>query len=251
MASLEGRIALVSGAGNGIGRGIAKAIAAEGAHVYLAERDEEAAVKVAAEISDAGGAATVIVTDVTRTQDVQAGLRTIEAAHGKLDILVNNAGLNVRSDFRHLSEADWVTVRDVNLDGVVRLAREGFELLRRSGNAAIVNMASIMGDHGMRQLVAYSATKGAVVALTKGLAVEWATFGIRVNAVCPGFVETALTARALKIPAFSKALLDKTPMRRFGLPEEIAQAVVFLASDKASYITGATLEVDGGMTAQL
>lgn len=251
MASLERRIALVSGAGNGIGRGIAKAMAAEGAHVYLADRDGEAAARVADEIGANGGSATVIVADVTRTQDVQAGLRSIEAAHGKLDILVNNAGLNVRSDFRHLSEADWVTVRDVNLDGVVRLAREGFELLRRSGNAAVVNIASIMGDHGLRQLVAYSATKGAVVALTKGLAVEWAPFGIRVNAVCPGFVETALTARALKMPAFSKALLDKTPMRRFGTPEEIAAAVVFLASDNASYVTGATLAVDGGMTAQL
>lgn len=251
MGCLEGRITLVSGAGNGIGRGIAKAMAAEGAHVYLAERDADAAAQVASEIQASGGSATVIVADVTRTQDVQAALRTIKAAHGKLDILVNNAGLNVRSDFRHLSEVDWVTVRDVNLDGVVRLAREGFELLRRSGNAAIVNIASIMGDHGMRQLVAYSATKGAVVALTKGLAVEWATFGIRVNAVCPGFVETALTARVLKVPAFSKALLDKTPMHRFGTPEEIAAAVVFLASDKASYITGATLAVDGGMTAQL
>ncbi|MGE0766023.1 MAG: SDR family NAD(P)-dependent oxidoreductase [Hyphomicrobiaceae bacterium] len=251
MACLDGRISLVTGAGNGIGRGIAKALAAEGAHVYLAERDADAAAKVVAEIQELGGIATAVAADVTRTQDVQATLRLIETAHGKLDILVNNAGLNVRSDFRHLSEADWVTVRDVNLDGVVRLAREGFELLRRSGNASVVNLASIMADHGMRQLVAYSATKGAVVALTKGLAVEWATFGIRVNAVCPGFVETALTARALKIPAFAKALLDKTPMRRFGTPEEIAAAIVFLASDKASYITGATLAVDGGMTAQL
>ncbi len=251
MASLEGRIALVSGAGNGIGRGIAGALAAAGAHVHIAERDAEAAERAATEIRDAGGAATAHISDVTRTQDVQAVFRAIDAAHGKLDILVNNAGLNVRADFRHLSEADWGTVREVNLDGVVRLAREGFELLRRSGNGAVVNIASIMGDHGMRQLVAYSATKGAVIALTKGMAVEWATFGIRVNAVCPGFVETALTARALKIPAFSKALLDKTPMRRFGRPEEIAAAVVFLASDSASYITGATLAVDGGMTAQL
>jgi NAD(P)-dependent dehydrogenase (short-subunit alcohol dehydrogenase family) len=251
MAGLEGRIALVSGAGNGIGRSIARTLAGDGAHVYLAERDADAAARVAAEIAEAGGVATALPTDVTRTQDVQATFRAIEAAHGKLDILVNNAGLNVRSDFRHASEADWVTVREVNLDGVVRLAREGFELLRRSGNAAVVNIASIMGDHGMRQLVAYSSTKGAVIALTKGLAVEWATFGIRVNAVCPGFVETALTARALKLPAFSKALLDKTPMRRFGAPEEIAATVAFLASDKASYVTGATLAVDGGMTAQL
>jgi NAD(P)-dependent dehydrogenase (short-subunit alcohol dehydrogenase family) len=199
----------------------------------------------------AGGSAAPHAADVSRGQDVTAMFRAVEQAQGRLDILVNNAGLNVRSDFRHLSEADWEKVRDVNLDGVVRVAREGFELLRRSGNGSLINIASIMADHGMRQLVAYSVTKGAVVALTKGLAVEFAPFGIRVNALCPGFVETNLTARALKIPAFAKALIDKTPMRRFGRPEEIAAAAAFLASDEASFVTGAALVVDGGMTAQL
>lgn len=251
MRRLEGRIALVTGAGNGIGRAIAARLAADGAQVVIADLDGEAASRVAAEIVASGGQASGHATDVTRGQDVGALLRTIEATHKRLDILVNNAGLNVRADFRHLSEAEWVKVRDVNLDGVVRFAREGFELLRRSGNASLINIASIMGDHGMRQLVAYSATKGAVIALTKGLAVEYAPFGIRVNALCPGFVETALTARALKLPAFAKALIDKTPMRRFGRPDEIAAAAAFLASDDASFVTGATLAVDGGMTAQL
>ena len=251
MGRLAGRIALVTGAGNGLGRAMAAALAREGAHVHVADLDGAAAARVAVEIREAGGTASEHAADVTLGQDVSAVLRSIGTAHGKLDILVNNAGLNVRSDFRHLSEADWVKVRDVNLDGVVRLAREGFDLLRKSGNASLINIASIMGDHGMRQLVAYSATKGAVIALTKGLAVEFAPFGIRVNALCPGFVETALTARALKIPAFAKALIDKTPMRRFGKPEEIAAAAVFLASDEASFVTGAALVVDGGMTAQL
>ena len=251
MARLAGRIALVTGSGNGIGRAIALAAAREGAHVHVADLDGEAARRVTEEIQGTGAAATAHTADVTFGQDITAVMRGIETAHGKLDVLVNNAGLNVRADFRHLSEADWDKVCDVNLDGVVRLAREGFGLLRKSGNASLINIASIMGDHGMRQLVAYSATKGAVIALTKGLAVEWAAFGIRVNALCPGFVETALTARALKIPAFAKALIDKTPMRRFGLPAEIAAAAIFLASDEASFVTGAALVVDGGMTAQL
>ena len=251
MGELTGRVALVSGAGNGIGRAIAGALAAKGAHVHIAEVDGASGAKVLEEIVGAGGQGSAHTVDVTRGQDVTAMMRRIEADHGRLDILINNAGLNVRSDFRHLSEADWVKVRDVNLDGVVRLAREGFELMRKSGRGSMVNIASIMSDHGMRQLVAYSATKGAVIALTKGLAVEFASFDIRVNAVCPGFVETALTARVLKMPAFAKALIDKTPMRRFGRPEEIAAAVVFLASDEASFITGATLTVDGGMSAQL
>ena len=142
--------------------------------------------------------------------------RAVEKAHGRLDVLVNNAGLNVRSDFRHLSDADWVKIREVNLDGVVRVARDGFALLQASRRGSLINIASIMAHRGLRQLTAYSATKGAITALTRGLAVEYAPFDIRVNALCPGFVETALTARALKNPGIQKALLDSTPLRRFG-----------------------------------
>ncbi|MDX2154883.1 MAG: SDR family NAD(P)-dependent oxidoreductase [Hyphomicrobiaceae bacterium] len=251
MRRLLERVALVTGAGNGLGRAIAHRLATDGAKVFVTDVDSVAADTVAAEIVAAGGQASSVSADVSRGQDVSALMRRVAASDGRLDILVNNAGLNVRADFRHLSEADWVKVREVNLDGVVRVAREGFELLRRSGNASLINIASIMGDHGMRQLVAYSATKGAVVALTKGLAVEFAPFNIRVNCVSPGFVETALTARVLKVPAFAKTLVDKTPMRRFGRPEEIAAAAAFLASDEASFVTGAELVVDGGMTAQL
>ncbi|MFM9940627.1 MAG: SDR family NAD(P)-dependent oxidoreductase [Hyphomicrobiaceae bacterium] len=248
---LAGRIALVTGSGNGIGRAIAERFAAEGAHVVLADIDMTGAQSVVAAIVAAGGQATSLACDVTRGQDVAALFRTIDQSHGRLDVLVNNAGINVRGDFRHLSDADWVKIRDVNLDGVVRLARDGFELLRKSKRGSLINIASIMGGRGMRQLVAYSATKGAVIALTQGLAVEYAAFDIRVNALCPGFVETAMTGRVLKVPAFAKALLDKTPMRRFGRADEIAAAALFLASDDASYVTGASLLVDGGMAAQL
>jgi NAD(P)-dependent dehydrogenase (short-subunit alcohol dehydrogenase family) len=251
MSRLEGRIGLVTGAGSGIGRAIARLFAAEGAHVYVTDVDGAAAEAVAAEIAGGGGAARAMAADVSRGQDVSAMFRAVDTAHGRLDVLVNNAGLNVRSDFRHMSDADWVKIREVNLDGVVRVARDGFGLLKASGRGSLVNIASIMGHRGLRQLTAYSATKGAVIALTRGLAVEYAPFGIRVNALAPGFVETALTARVLRHPGIQKALIDSTPMRRFGLAEEIAKAALFLASDDASYVTGAELPVDGGMSAGL
>ena len=160
-------------------------------------------------------------------------------------------GLNVRADFRHLSDADWVTIREVNLDGVVRIARDAFDLMRASGNASLINVASIMGHRGLRQLAGYSATKGAVSALTRALAVEYAPYGIRVNALAPGFIETALTERVLRNPMINKALIDQTPLRRFGSPEDVANVALFLASDEAQFVTGAEIAVDGGMSAAL
>lgn len=249
MKRLEQRIALVTGAGAGIGRAIAHACAAEGARVYVADVDASSAERVAGELASAGAQA--IAADVSRGQDVTAMFRAVEKRDGRLDVVINNAGLTVRGDFRHLTDADWVKIREVNLDGIVRVARDGFALLKASGRGSLVNIASIMAHRGLRGLTAYSATKGAVTALTRGLAVEYAAFNIRVNALCPGFVETALTRRALRIPGIREALLDNTPLRRFGEPEEIAKAAVFLASDDASYITGAEIAVDGGMGAAL
>jgi NAD(P)-dependent dehydrogenase (short-subunit alcohol dehydrogenase family) len=251
MSRLGGRIALVTGAGSGIGRAIAMRFAAEGAHVCVTDSNGPAAATVAGEIRGTGASAQAITADVSRGADVTAMLRAVEVAHGRLDVLVNNAGINVRGDFRHLSDADWVKIREVNLDGVVRVARDGLALLKASGRGSLINIASIMGHRGLRQLVAYSATKGAILALTRGLAVEYAPFAVRVNALAPGFVETALTQRALKNPGIQKALLESTPLRRFGLPEEIANAALFFASDEASYVTGAELAVDGGMSASL
>jgi NAD(P)-dependent dehydrogenase (short-subunit alcohol dehydrogenase family) len=251
MRRLEGRIALVTGAASGIGRATAQALAEEGAHVYVADVNGPGAAAAVAELAQAGLSAQAIAADVSLGQDVTAMFRTVEKGHGRLDVLVNNAGLNVGGDFRHLSDADWARIREVNLDGVVRVARDGFALLKASGRGSLVNVASIMAHRGLRPLTAYSATKGAVAALTRGLAVEYAPFGIRVNALCPGFVHTPLTARALRNPAIEKALVESTALKRLGRPEEVAKAAVFLASDEASYITGAELAVDGGMSAAL
>ncbi len=251
MTALAGRIALVTGAGGGLGKATAEILARDGAHVYVTDRDGEQASAVAKAIATDGFAATAVTCDVTRGQDVLAMFRAVETAHGKLDVLVNNAGLSVRADFRHLTDAEWVTIREVNLDGVVRIARDGFKLLAASKRGSLINIASILGLVGTRPAVAYSATKGAVAALTRGLAVEYASFGIRVNTVSPGYVKTALTARALKNPMFEKALVDRTCLKRLGEPYEIARAVRFFALDDSSYCTGSELVVDGGMTASL
>lgn len=251
MARLEGKIALVTGAAAGIGLAIAGVFADEGARVFLADVNGAGAEAAAGDLVAQGHAATPLTVDVSRGQDVAAMLRAIETAAGRIDVLVNNAGLNVRSDFRHLSDADWVRIREVNLDGVVRVARDGFALLKAAPAGSLINVSSIMAHRGVRQLAAYSATKGAVSALTRALAVEYAPFNIRVNALLPGFIETALTERVLRHPAIKQALIDQAPMRRLGTAQEVARAALFLASDDASYVTGTELAVDGGMSAGL
>jgi NAD(P)-dependent dehydrogenase (short-subunit alcohol dehydrogenase family) len=193
------------------------------------------------------GAATAHTIDVTNTPLVQSLMGEIGASRGRLDILVNNAGVGERADFRHLSDEAWDRVWKVNLDGTVRCSREAFGLLKASGRASVINLSSVMATKHTRQMAVYSATKGAVSALTRSLAVEYAPYGIRVNALVPGYVETALIGRYISNPMIAKRLLTQTPLRRFGTPQDIANAALFLASDEAGYVTGAALNVDGGM----
>jgi NAD(P)-dependent dehydrogenase (short-subunit alcohol dehydrogenase family) len=251
MRRLEDKVALVTGGGAGIGRAIAETFAREGAHVVIADRDGERARAVADAIVKSNGSARAETVDVTSTDQVKALMAAIGEAFERLDVLVNNAGVGERSDFRHLSDEAWDRVWATNLDGTVRCAREAFDLMKASGTASIVNLSSVMATKHTRQMSVYSATKGAVSALTRSLAVEYAPYGIRVNALCPGYVETGLIGRYTANPMIAKGLLAQTPLRRFGAPEDIANAALFLASDEAAYITGASLNVDGGMGATL
>ena len=251
MRRLEDKIALVTGGGAGIGRAVSETFAREGAQVVVADIDGDAAKETADAIVKASGTALAHTVDITETAQVQALMETIKDAHGRLDVLVNNAGVGARADFRHLTDEEWERVWSVNVDGTVRCAREAVDLMRASGNASIVNLSSVMSAKHTRQMAVYSATKGAVSALSRSLAVEYAPYGNRVNTLLPGYVETALIGRYLKNPGIAKALLTQTPLRRFGTPEDIANAALFLASDEAGYITGAALNVDGGMQTTL
>lgn len=251
MARLSGKIAMVTGSGGGIGAAIAHRFAVEGAHVWVTDINGDAANETVRNIKAAGGAATAMAVDVSKGQDVTALFRNIESAHGYVDVVVNNAGILVRGEVRQLSDADWTKLREVNLDAILRISRDALPLLRKSKSPSLINISSIMASRGLRPLAAYTATKGAVTALTKGLAVEYAPFNIRVNAIAPGYVETAITDRLLKLPPVKQALIDKTPMGRLGRPEDMTGAAVFFASDDSLYCTGSELAVDGGMGAGL
>jgi NAD(P)-dependent dehydrogenase (short-subunit alcohol dehydrogenase family) len=251
MGRLEGKIAVVTGSGGGIGRAIAQRFAAEGAHVWVTDINGETAEETVRSIKASGGLATGMLVDVSKGQDLTALVRNVESAHGRADVLVNNAGILVRGEVRQLSDADWTKLREVNLDAILRLSRDALPLLRKSSAPSIINISSIMAHRGLRPLAAYTATKGAVTALTKGLAVEYAPFKIRVNSIAPGYVETAITDRLLKLPPVKQALIDKTPMGRLGQPEDLTGAAVFFASDDSLYCTGSELAVDGGMAAGL
>lgn len=251
MQLLQGKVALVTGGGSGIGKATALLFGAEGAQVVVADMRQEAAHTTATEIIQAGGVALAVRADVTQAREVEAMLQTTVHTYGGLDILFNNAGIGVHGDTVELSEADWERVVNVNLTGVFLGCKYAIPHMIQRGGGSIINTASIMGLVGGSLSAVYPATKGAVVLLTRNAALDYARYNIRVNCVCPGHIETPLLQRLFEHhPAQRAELLRQYPMGRLGQPGEIAQAVLFLASDEASFVTGSALVVDGGYTAR-
>jgi NAD(P)-dependent dehydrogenase (short-subunit alcohol dehydrogenase family) len=248
-ARLREKAAIVTGAGSGIGRAISMLFAREEARVAVADIDLGAARATTSRIAEIGGCALALQTDVGAASEVERMIQDTVAAFGRLDILVNNAGVGTDGDVVQLPEEEWQRILDVNLTGVFLCCKYAIPQMRRSGGGSIVNIASIAARVGGSVSCVYPASKAGVVALSRNTALKFAAEGIRVNCVCPGHVDTALTY-TLKDPQVREALIRRYPLGRLGTAEEIAAAVLFLASDEAAFITGSELIVDGGYTAQ-
>ncbi|MGD9481239.1 SDR family NAD(P)-dependent oxidoreductase [Shinella sp. G-2] len=248
---LDGRRAVVTGAARGIGRAIAERLARAGAEVLVADRDEAEGVATAQAIVSAGGKAAFIALDVTDPEGVAQVVETIYREHGAVDVLVNNAGIVRNAPATEMSLDDWKSVIDIDLGGVFLCAQAFGRRMVAAGRGTMVNISSMCGEIVVypQPQASYNAAKAGVNLLTKSLAVEWAKSGVRVNAVAPGYVGTELTLRGRSNPEWFDTWMRMTPMGRLGDPGEIANAVLFLAADASSYITGTVLAIDGGYTA--
>ncbi|GAA4251983.1 glucose 1-dehydrogenase [Azospirillum formosense] len=244
--SLTNRTALVTGASAGLGRHFAGVLAAAGARVALAARRRESLDAAVAEIEAAGGQAIAVPLDVTDAASVRDGVREAASALGGLDILVNNAGATVAKPALDYAEEEWDRVIDTNLKGAFLTAQETARVMREQGRGgAIINIASILGLRVAGHVVAYTASKAGLVQMTQALALEWARYGIRVNALAPGYMETDLNRDFLATDA-GQALIRRVPQRRLGRLSDLDGPLLLLCSDASAYMTGAVVPVDGG-----
>lgn len=256
--SLAGRRALVSGGSRGIGLGVALAMADAGASIALVSRDPAALAAARARITERGGGAAVYPCDLTDLDGIDALYRRVRA-DGPVDILVNNAGSTRRARAEELSATDWQFVLDLNLTAVFRLTQAfGRDRIAHvggtaapAGSAKVINIASLLSEQARPQNAPYAATKGAIRQLTKALAVEWAPYGINVNAIGPGYIKTDMTRPLWEDDAFDAWVRERAPLGTWGTPGDIGAAAVFLASAGANYITGQVLYVDGGWLSSL
>jgi NAD(P)-dependent dehydrogenase (short-subunit alcohol dehydrogenase family) len=251
MLAFEGKVALVTGASSGIGRASAQLYAGEGARVMVSDVDEQGGLETVRLIREAGGEAAFTRTDVANPLEVEALVRATVEKFGRLDYACNNAGVGgEQNPTADLSVEGWQKVIAINLSGVFYCVKYEIPAMLRNGGGAIVNMASILGQVGFAGAPAYVAAKHGVVGLTRNAAIEYAAQGIRVNAIGPAFIRTPMIAALEQDPEALNALVSLHPIGRLGTPEEVAELVVWLSSDRASFVTGAYYAVDGGYLAR-
>ena len=258
MFRLDGKAALVTGAGSGIGREIALLFAAQGAVVALGDVDEAAAGRVAAEIAEAGGEGYPVALDVTDRLSAKAAVATIVERQGRLDVLVNNAGIGMVGNLLETEPEDFRRLMAVNVDGVYHCSQAAVAQMvaQEPQGGAIVNIASIAGMVAVARRFAYGTTKGAVISITQSTAMDFVDRGVRCNCICPGTVETPFVEGYLRryhageVEETRQALHARQPLGRMGRPEEIAPLALYLASEEAAYVTGAQMVIDGGLTAR-
>ena len=250
MNALEGKCTLITGGASGIGRATAQLFAKEGAAVAIVDVNDSAGKDLAKEIQASGGKAIYIHGDVTRAEDCQRAVELTVGQLGGLDILFNNAGVIRRKNILEMSESEWDRVMEVNVKSIYLMSKFTLPVMVKAGGGAIINNGSGWGLRGGRNAVAYCASKGAVVNLTRAMAIDHGPNNIRVNCICPGDTDTPmLHGEAVQLGLNKESFLAEAaerPMGRYGQPMEVAQAVLFLASDAASYVTGTILVVDGG-----
>ncbi|MHB8972439.1 MAG: SDR family NAD(P)-dependent oxidoreductase [Pirellulaceae bacterium] len=248
---LENRVAIVTGASKGIGAGIAREFSREGAKVVVVSRGQAEGLTVAEELGSKEGRAIYVQTDVTQSADIRALISKTIEMFGRLDILVNNAGYHISKNVEETSEEEWEFIQNTNLRSTFLCSKYAIPHLRKTrGN--IINISSMVGLVGQPNAGAYSATKGGQIAMSKGMAIDFAPDGIRVNVICPGWIQTPLVEdwfnQQKDTEAARKYIYGRHPLGRIGTSEECGKAAVFLASDDAAFITGVTLNIDGGIT---
>lgn len=247
---LTGKVAVITGAGSGMGEETAKLFAREGATVVATDINLEAVTRVVEMIRSNGGEAIALQHDVTSRNDWENIYNEVQSVCGKLDVLVNNAGIALAKPFLDQTEEDWARTYRINIDGVMLGTQYAIPLMEQNGGGSIINISSISALTGMAGAGAYTASKGAVRSLTKAAAVDYGKHNIRVNSVHPGYIVTPMSAPHMEHPDYKQHFLNQIALPNLGRAEEVATAVLFLASDEANHITGIELPVDGGVTAK-
>ena len=248
---LSGKVAVVTGGNGGIGLGMAKGLAGAGATIVVGGRDAAKNADAVKQIEALGGKAAAIPVDVLKEESCRALIAGTMKAHGRLDILVNNAGMSIRKQPEELALAEWHTVLDSNLTSAFLCSNAAFPAMKKGGAGKIVNIGSMMSIFGAPFATAYAASKGGMVQMTRSMATAWAKDNIQVNAILPGWIDTALTRRAREqVNGLHESVLKRTPAGRWGVPDDFAGIAVFLAAAASDFVTGAAITVDGGYSVQ-